>query len=77
MQLVINQEEAYKHLQNINCADVLSVKDVQKILGICRISVYHLIQSQQLDAFRIGRVYMIPKQAVVQFLISRKGDEKL
>lgn len=77
MQLVINKKEAYQYLQNSNYADVLSVKEAQEILGVCRISIYHLIQSQQLDAFRIGRVYMIPKQAIVQFLTSRKGDEKL
>lgn len=68
--------EASEHLQKSNYADILSVKDAQKILGVCRVSVYHLIESRQLNAFRIGRVYMIPKQAIAQFLMNRKGGEK-
>lgn len=76
MKLVLNPN-AYEILHNSNYADVLSVKDVQKILGICRISIYHLIQSNQLNAFRIGRVYMIPKQSIEQFLMNRRGGAEV
>lgn len=70
MKLVINPQ-AITQLDDPKYTDVLSVKDVQQILGICRISVYNLIQSGQIEAFQIGRTYMIPKQAVQAFL-SRK-----
>lgn len=74
MKLVINPQ-AITQLDDPKYTDVLSVKDVQQILRICRISVYHLIQSRQIEAFQIGRTYMIPKQAVQAFL-SRKEERK-
>lgn len=74
MKLVITPQSIPK-LNDPKYTDVLSVKDVQQILGICRISVYHLIQSGQIEAFQIGRTYMIPKQAVQSFL-SRKEERK-
>ena len=55
-------------LEKPKYSDVLSVQDVRKILGISRISVYKLINSHQISAFCIGRTYMIPKDAMREFL---------
>ena len=56
--------------------DILSVADIQKIFGIGRISVYHLIESGQLPAFRMGRTYKIPKSSAEKFLKEWNGDFK-
>lgn len=65
---------AEKHLQNTKCPDVLSIGEVREILGIGRVSVYNLIESHQLYAFRMGRVYQVPKSAVERFLSDREED---
>lgn len=74
MKLTINPQ-ASNQLKDPRYSDVLSVKDVQQILGICRISVYNLIQSNQIAAFQIGRTYMIPKQSIYAFLHRKEGEE--
>ena len=67
MNLMINSS-AEAELEKPKYSDVLSVQDVRKILGISRISVYKLIESHQVSAICIGRTYMIPKDAVREFL---------
>lgn len=74
MKLTINPY-ALKQLERCEYADVLTVKDAQTILGIGRISVYHLIESQQVQAFQIGKTYKIPKKEVEKFLKSQKRGE--
>ena len=66
--------KAEAHLQNPKYPDVLSVGEVREILGIGRVSVYNLIESHQLYAFRMGRIYQVPKSAVARFLSDREED---
>ena len=47
---------------------VLQVKDLQKILSISHNTAYALIRSGEIRSIRIGRKYIIPKDAVVQYL---------
>lgn len=65
---------AVNRLQKPQYPDVLSISEVREILGIGRISVYNLIESHQLYAFRMGRVYQVPKSAVARFLSDREED---
>lgn len=67
MKLIIN-DHAQERLKSKDFPDVLSVQQVQKILGIGRVSVYHLIESGKMSAFRMGSVYKIPRQEVARFL---------
>lgn len=67
MKLTINSN-ALQNLECNDCPDVLTTKQAQAILGIGRISVYHLIESGQIDAFQIGRTYKIPKKSLRKFL---------
>lgn len=77
MQLKINKN-ALTQLNQSSFPDVLSVQDIRKILGIGRISVYHLIEMNRIQAFQKGRSYLIPKQSVAQFLLNyHTGDDKL
>lgn len=63
--------ESLQNLENQEYPDVLTVKQAQTALGIGRISVYNLIESGQLQAFRIGRAYKIPKKSLQEFLLNR------
>ena len=49
--------------------DILSVETVCEMLGIGRNNLYKLLGSSQLKAFRNGRVWRIPKQAVTEFVL--------
>lgn len=49
--------------------DVLTVRDLQEILGIGRNMVYRMLQSGQIAGIRIGqKKWRIPKTAVLDFL---------
>lgn len=50
--------------------DVLSVKDVQEILGIGRNAVYLMLKKGTLKSKRIGVKYIIPKRSVQAYLNS-------
>lgn len=58
-------------MQRLNdYGDVLSVKDVQKILGIGRNAVYTMLKNGTLKSKRIGIKYIIPKKSVQTYLNS-------
>jgi len=48
--------------------DVMSVPEVQKILGIGRTRIYAMLQSGELRSIRIGQTYRIPKPYLVEFI---------
>ena len=50
---------------------VLQVKDLQKILSIGHNTAYTLIRSGEIRSIRVGRKYIIPKDAVVQYLTQK------
>lgn len=50
---------------------VLQVKDLQKILSISHNTAYALIRSGEIRSIRVGRKYIIPKDAVVQYLTQK------
>ena len=70
MKLEINPN-ALKELERKSYPDVLTAQQVQKVLKIGRLSVYQLIETNKIPAFRIGRVYYIPKKTLAQFLEMR------
>ena len=70
MKLEINPK-ALKELERKNYPDVLTVQQAQKVLKIGRLSVYHLIENNKIPAFRIGRIYYIPKKTIIHFLETR------
>ena len=51
--------------------DVLSVKDLCSLLPIGRSKVYELLRNGTIKSIRIGTRIIIPKQNVVDFLLSR------
>ncbi len=48
--------------------DILCVVDVMEILGICRKSVYDMIQSSELPGRKIAGSWKIPKSAITTII---------
>ena len=48
--------------------DILSVDQMQKMLGVCKNVAYKLLQTGKIKAFKIGRIYKIPKKNVIEYI---------
>ena len=53
--------------------DLLTVEEVCEALSIERNLCYQLLNSGELKAFRCGRVWKIPREAVEQYVRLRSG----
>lgn len=56
--------------------DVLTVKETREILRIGMNSMYHILHSGELKSIKIGRIYKIKKEDVIEY-INRKSKEKV
>lgn len=52
--------------------DVLTVKQVAEVLGICENSVYRLINSKAIGFKRVGRKILVPKVCLIDYLTSAR-----
>jgi excisionase family DNA binding protein len=50
--------------------DVLTVKDLQRALHIGKTAAYGLLESKHIQSFKIGRIYKIPKTALIGYVQS-------
>ena len=48
--------------------DIVTIDNIMCILGIGKSSVYGLLKTSQIRHVRVGRKYIIPKQAVIDFI---------
>jgi len=48
--------------------DVLNVKQLSKILGVCEKTVLRLLIDQEMQSIKIGRIYRVPKLYLLQYL---------
>lgn len=48
--------------------EVLGIHDLREILNVGRNAVYDLLNQGEIPAFRIGRNWKIPKEAVIAYL---------
>ncbi|WP_442905404.1 helix-turn-helix domain-containing protein [Kineothrix sp. MB12-C1] len=51
-----------------NYGDILSVIDVSNILKINKKTTYQLLKSGKLSYRRVGRIYRITKNSLIEFL---------
>lgn len=51
--------------------DILTIDDVCEILKIGRGQCYGLLQTGRLKAFKMGKTWKIPKEAVIEFIKMR------
>ncbi len=49
-------------------SDILTVQDVQEILGIGKNAVYELCREHSIDCFRIKRTWKIPKVSICEYI---------
>lgn len=52
-----------------NYPDVVNVEQLQEMLSICKTTAYKLVKDNTIKTVRIGRKYVIPKQAVINYLL--------
>lgn len=55
--------------------DILNVQQVRNALGIGRKGVYKLIDSKQINCFKIGNAYKIPKSALIRYIAQSCKNE--
>lgn len=48
--------------------DVLNMRDLQKILGVCRNTAYRLIHENRIGYLRIGKTIRIPKVHFIDYI---------
>lgn len=53
-----------------NYPDVLTVRQLAEVLGICENSAYRLIKERAIGSKRVGRRILVPKSCVKQYLDS-------
>lgn len=52
-------------------SDIMSVSDAAEVLGTGKNRVYKLLKDEEMKGFRIGRVWKIPKQAIVDYILTK------
>ena len=57
-------EEIFKEYK-----DVVSPKDLQKMLGLGETKVYKMLKNQEIYSRKVGNNYLIPKVCVIDFLL--------
>ncbi len=55
-----------------NYPDVLTVRQVAEILGICENSAYRLIQDRAIGSRKVGRAIRVPKVCLIDYLNSAR-----
>ncbi len=55
--------------------DLLTVEEVCCILSVGKNTAYHLLTTAEIPAFKIGRLWRIPKQAVADYIASYGGRQ--
>jgi len=51
-----------------NLKDILTLKDLQKLLHIGKNTALRLVQSGEIEAFRVGNQWRIPYEAIVKYI---------
>ena len=52
-------------------SDLVTVEDLCEMLSIGKNASYKLLSSGQLKAFRYNRVWKIPKQGVIEYIMNQ------
>lgn len=60
---MINTENAFKEYP-----DILSIPQLRDMLQIGKNTAYELLSTNEIKSIRIGRIYKIPKQNVIDYI---------
>ena len=53
--------------------ELITVEELCKSLSICRNMAYKLLEENKIKAFRIGKVWKIPRAAVDEFILTQSN----
>ena len=53
--------------------DLITLEELCEQLSIGRNAAYHLLNSGELKAFRIGRIWKIPRKSVYHYILEESG----
>ena len=67
MSIILNNKDAY-HVIFKEYPDVVNVAQMCEMLGISEKTAYRLLQENQIDHFKVGRTYKIPKLHIFCYL---------
>lgn len=56
--------------------DLLTVEELCDILGIGKNAAYDILNSSDIKAFKVGRIWKIPKIAVEDYILVRSGIKR-
>lgn len=56
--------------------DVLTPQQVQEMLGVGQRLTYQLLREGKIQNVRMGKLYRVPKAAVIDYLYSGKNAER-
>lgn len=48
--------------------DIMSVQQVRQVLKVGRPAVYHLLSTNQIQCFKIGNAYKVPKVSLIDYI---------
>ena len=51
-----------------NTKDILTIKDLQKLLNIGRNTALRLVQSGDVEAFKVGRQWRVTKIGILKYI---------
>lgn len=54
--------------------EMISLEDLCEILTIGKNTAYHLLKTNQIRAFKIGRIWKIPQDSVSEYVLSQKNN---
>jgi excisionase family DNA binding protein len=55
---------------------VMEIDGLCEILGIGKNTAYQLLNDQEIDAFKVGTVWKIPKKSVEEYIDRKCNDRK-
>lgn len=56
--------------------DILRIEDVMEYLNIGKNTIYGLLQSGELKAFRIGKLWKIPRKALEEYVEKAMNQDR-
>lgn len=54
-----------------NYDDMITIDELCEMLSIGRNTAYHLLNTNKIKAFKIGRIWKIPRDAVTEYVLRK------
>lgn len=53
--------------------ELITVDDMQRLLGIGKNTAYELLKENKIKCFRIGKIWKIPKRSIEEYILTQAG----